>query len=192
MGLNGNHDGEAPAPEPEQELKRFGQNCINNFFVCRFCYEEKPRGISTANYSRLHVGFTSKGLQVWCARHETNVIHLDFEGREIKGSDRVDPEDREALLERLPKVAGILEENGHEAIRAGLAVIRERLALVGYRDEDHPKGTTHAELLRSFSIELDSYLFTGQLPKDWATALKMIKVAKGEGLILPEGSERKT
>jgi hypothetical protein len=31
----------------------------------------------------LEVGWTPKGLQVWCKRCERNVLHLDFEGRKV-------------------------------------------------------------------------------------------------------------
>ena len=30
-------------------------------------------------YSRYDVGFTMAGLQVWCRRHEINIVHIDFE-----------------------------------------------------------------------------------------------------------------
>ena len=33
------------------------------------------------DYTKLDVGFTESGLQVWCRRHDTNVVHIDFEER---------------------------------------------------------------------------------------------------------------
>jgi hypothetical protein len=33
-------------------------------------------------YARLEVGFTPIGLQIWCARHDVNVVHIDFEGQQ--------------------------------------------------------------------------------------------------------------
>lgn len=36
-----------------------------------------------AEYMRLDVGFSNIGLQVWCRRHDANVVHIDFEGREL-------------------------------------------------------------------------------------------------------------
>jgi hypothetical protein len=37
--------------------------------------------LSPEQYACLAVGWTEFGLQVWCARHDANVIHLDFEGQ---------------------------------------------------------------------------------------------------------------
>lgn len=34
----------------------------------------------------LRVSFTDVGLQVWCLRHNCNVIHIDFEGRKHPAS----------------------------------------------------------------------------------------------------------
>lgn len=36
---------------------------------------------SPSKYARISVGFTELGIQVWCVRHDVNVIHIDFEGR---------------------------------------------------------------------------------------------------------------
>ncbi len=30
---------------------------------------------------RLEVGWTELGIQVWCRRHDINVLHVDFEGQ---------------------------------------------------------------------------------------------------------------
>ena len=30
---------------------------------------------------RLEVGWTKLGIQVWCKRHDMNLLHIDFEGR---------------------------------------------------------------------------------------------------------------
>ena len=32
------------------------------------------------DYGRLEAGFTDRGLQVWCVRHDLNVVHIDFKG----------------------------------------------------------------------------------------------------------------
>jgi hypothetical protein len=173
----------------ELPTKRFGQNGINNFCTCKFCFEDKPRGVSTAEYSRLHVGFTTRGIQVWCARHEVNVIHLDFEGDPIKGSSTVDPEDREALLARLPATTEAVERiEAKDVIRAGLVVMEHRLATTGLaKDTDSGRGTTYAELLKVYVTEMERYLKTGVLGPEWQAAYEMIKVQRGGGLILPPG-----
>ena len=50
------------------------------FFHCRKCLDSLPAGRSPRDWASLEVGFTKRGLQVWCKRHELNVIHIDFEG----------------------------------------------------------------------------------------------------------------
>src|SRR5690348_9081852 len=59
---------------------------------CSLCYEEWKQaqlpgqedeactGISMRDYARLEVGFTKRGWQVWCVRHDCNVVNIDFEG----------------------------------------------------------------------------------------------------------------
>lgn len=70
---------------------------IERPLVCTQCADEVQSGeaglTSLSEYGRLDVGFSSVGLQVWCRRHGTNVIHVDFEGREL-------PMDFRALLRR--------------------------------------------------------------------------------------------
>ena len=60
---------------------------IEQPIVCSRCADEVADGtaglVSLAEYGRLDVGFTSTGLQVWCRRHDSNVVHIDFEGREL-------------------------------------------------------------------------------------------------------------
>lgn len=61
-------------------------NEIGLFFHCSKCLEEVPRGASPREYSQLEVGWTKLGLQVWCKRHELNVMHVDFEGAKHRAS----------------------------------------------------------------------------------------------------------
>ena len=56
-------------------------NCIVGFMHCGKCLREKPDGVSPAEWARLESGWTLAGLQVWCLRHECNVMHMDFEGQ---------------------------------------------------------------------------------------------------------------
>ena len=42
---------------------------------------EVPEGTSPREYQKIQVGWTDRGLQVRCVRHDCNVIHLDFEGQ---------------------------------------------------------------------------------------------------------------
>lgn len=53
------------------------------FLHCRQCIDDIKSGKagtrSPAAYASLSVAFTEIGLQVWCERHQLNVIHIDFE-----------------------------------------------------------------------------------------------------------------
>ena len=55
-------------------------NDIGAFFNCKKCMEEIPDGEAACDYQQLEVGWTEVGLQVWCRRHDMNIIHVDFEG----------------------------------------------------------------------------------------------------------------
>ena len=56
---------------------------ILDYFHCKKCLDELPAGMSPADYQEIEVGGTAKGIQVWCKRHEVNIIHLDFDGRSM-------------------------------------------------------------------------------------------------------------
>jgi len=59
-------------------------NAIEAFAHCSLCIAEvyggEAPGQSPESYARLSVGSTPRGLQVWCVRHDANVINIDFEG----------------------------------------------------------------------------------------------------------------
>ena len=50
------------------------------FIHCKTCLMSLPAGQSPATFQDLEVGWTDVGLQVWCRRHDTNVLHVDFGG----------------------------------------------------------------------------------------------------------------
>ena len=54
---------------------------ISAYMHCRRCLKELPDGESPQSYAQLEVGFTTIGLQVWCKRHNVNVVHIDFQGQ---------------------------------------------------------------------------------------------------------------
>jgi len=56
---------------------------IISFFSCKDCLEERPDGTSPAEFSDFSVGWTKQGFQVWCDRHKQNIIHVDFDGRQM-------------------------------------------------------------------------------------------------------------
>ncbi len=55
---------------------------IEQYFHCKLCMETLPLATSPCDHARFAVGFTSIGLQVWCTRHNVNIVHIDFEGQE--------------------------------------------------------------------------------------------------------------
>ena len=63
-------------------------NEIVLFMHCGMCIEDKPDDISPQDWARIEVGWTEKGLQVWCKRHGCNMIHMDFEGQKHPADTR--------------------------------------------------------------------------------------------------------
>lgn len=61
-------------------------NHIEQFFHCQLCLEELPEDASPQEWGSLEAGWTIAGLQIWCKRHDVNVIHLDFEGRKVRAT----------------------------------------------------------------------------------------------------------
>ena len=61
------------------------QNGIEQNIICSKCETEFLLGSTDSRalqeYSRLDIGFTSIGVQVWCRRHDANVVHIDFAGQ---------------------------------------------------------------------------------------------------------------
>lgn len=51
---------------------------IVSFFHCKQCLVEIPDGVSPQEWSSQDVGWTEYGIQVWCNRHNTNIIGVDF------------------------------------------------------------------------------------------------------------------
>ena len=58
-------------------------NEIKMYLHCVLCIEELPRNESPQSYTMYEVGYTPQGIQVWCKRHNCNVIHIDFEGHKF-------------------------------------------------------------------------------------------------------------
>jgi hypothetical protein len=50
---------------------------------CAACLRERPDCITPQKWSRLDVGWTEHGLQVWCRRHDCNVLQIDLTPRAI-------------------------------------------------------------------------------------------------------------
>ncbi len=65
---------------------------ITHPIVCAKCEAEHLGGLCDAaslrDYAALEAGFTTRGLQIWCKRHDVNVCHIDFEGRRLEADFR--------------------------------------------------------------------------------------------------------
>lgn len=57
---------------------------IKHVLECKRCTESCPAGTPLQDYVRVSVGLTPYGLQVWCARHQANIVHIDFRGQRLK------------------------------------------------------------------------------------------------------------
>jgi len=75
------HLSECP-PARDKDGAPTTKNVIAAFFHCKKCLQELPFGQSPREWAQLEVGFTEIGLQVYCKRHEINVMHIDFEGQQ--------------------------------------------------------------------------------------------------------------
>lgn len=61
------------------------ENNIIAYLHCGKCLEEwkaNHKGkISPKDFARTQSGWTKEGLQVWCNRHNCNILNIDFEGQ---------------------------------------------------------------------------------------------------------------
>lgn len=63
-------------------------NHIMSYLHCGQCLNEFKEGAestighSPQSYASYEFGWTEAGLQVWCKRHDCNVVHIDFEGQQ--------------------------------------------------------------------------------------------------------------
>lgn len=62
---------------------------------CSRCIREMPAEVSPRDWAQLEVGFTALGLQVWCKRHDINVMHIDFEGQTHPANQTIAPTEGE-------------------------------------------------------------------------------------------------
>jgi hypothetical protein len=68
-----------PAPKLSiEELQAMEPMQIKGFAHCARCVVEKPRGVSPREWTSLEMGATDDGIQVWCKRHNMNVIHVRY------------------------------------------------------------------------------------------------------------------
>ena len=80
-----------------------GRICPKMFIHCVHCIKEMPAGTSPREWAKLEVGWTKQGLQVWCKRHEINVLHVHFEGQKHPANSTMyrppPPSDEQELTE---------------------------------------------------------------------------------------------
>lgn len=63
---------------PEDTTPLHASYSVQKEVRCPLCEaDDKLKG---ANIPSLTIGFTKRGLQVWCWRHQANVMHIDFMG----------------------------------------------------------------------------------------------------------------
>jgi len=68
--------------EPTSKPPHVGNaNEIAAYLHCALCLDERPADISPRDFAALEVGWTPRGLQIWCRRHDCNIAHIDFEGQ---------------------------------------------------------------------------------------------------------------
>lgn len=60
---------------------------ISSYFHCSLCLDSLPPDTAPREWAQLEVGWTEYGFQVWCRRHECNVMHMDFEGHKHPADD---------------------------------------------------------------------------------------------------------
>ena len=78
----------------EQDISKLDYlfNQIKEPIVCVKCSDELAQGLTDAksiqDYSRIDVGFTNRGLQIWCQRHQLNICHINFDGSEPEADFR--------------------------------------------------------------------------------------------------------
>lgn len=81
------------AEEKRKELT--SEDSIEIFCHCGLCLKELPDDQSPSSYARINVGWSVLGIQVWCVRHNVNIIHIDFEGQKHPADTTCDkPEER--------------------------------------------------------------------------------------------------
>ena len=60
-------------------------NQIKEPIICAACMDEFSKGLSDAaslrDFMRMDIGFTTRGLQVWCQRHDRNIVEINFDGQ---------------------------------------------------------------------------------------------------------------
>jgi hypothetical protein len=59
-------------------------NNIVQFMHCTKCIDALVDNIPPREFARIEIGFTVKGFQVWCVRHDENIANFDLMGNKIE------------------------------------------------------------------------------------------------------------
>jgi hypothetical protein len=62
------------------------KNYIDMYMHCPHCLDEQPHDVTARDWARLNIGMTKEGMQVWCVRHDMNVMAFDFLGQTIRAN----------------------------------------------------------------------------------------------------------
>jgi len=65
------------------------QNGITQLMHCPRCVKElgeRKIPLSPQQYAKVEFGFTSRGVQLWCVRHNLNIIHIDFGDQKLRAN----------------------------------------------------------------------------------------------------------
>ena len=64
-------------------MSKIMKNDIQIFLHCKNCLNKRPENVSPREWVHIEVGYTKKGLQIYCVRCEKNVCALDFLGQKV-------------------------------------------------------------------------------------------------------------
>ncbi len=90
-------------------------NEIVTYFHCSRCRKEMEEG-TLEEFPNYEVGYTKIGIQVWCPRHEINLIHLNFGGHKFPAmlSSKVRAAGLKVFQELGDIPIGITRPEGHQ------------------------------------------------------------------------------
>jgi hypothetical protein len=69
--------------DKSEALQYNTDNKIECYLQCRYCCDEVgylnsiDDHINIKHYAQVQVGLTTKGVQVWCRRHNCNIAHIE-------------------------------------------------------------------------------------------------------------------
>ena len=65
------------------------ENHIYRFIHCSKCIDSIPNGVSPREFANNEVGFLENGdMQVWCVRHEENIVLYNIKDMTIAVNDQ--------------------------------------------------------------------------------------------------------